>query len=234
MTAADRLDRLRVQIAEACERSGRAPGSVTLVGISKFHPASAIREAAAHGLQDFGENYVQEWRRKADELVDLDIRWHFTGHLQSNKVKYLVGRVSLIHSVDSAGLIEAVARQSEKAGVVQEILLEVNLSGDAGKTGVPEGGLAELMEVASRHEKQVRLRGLMCMGPLEGGPEAARPVFRRLKELAGKFNIGVDGSPPVLSMGMSEDFGVAIEEGATHIRIGTGIFGPRPAKPAQE
>ncbi len=232
MSLAERLAAVRAGIESACRDCGRDPSEITLIGVSKFHPPEAVREAVAAGLLDFGENYVQEWIRKSEDLADAGVRWHFTGHLQSNKARFLVGRVALIHSVSSTGLIDVLARQAEKQGVRQEILLELNLSGDPKKTGAPEKDLPRLIEVSRRHAGTVILRGLMCMGPLEGDAETARPVFRRLKELSGACIM--DGSPPVLSMGMSEDYRVAIAEGATHIRIGTAIFGPRPPKAPAE
>ncbi len=230
----ENIEKVRAEIAAVCRRCGRDPSEITLIGVSKFQPAGAVREAAAAGLADLAENYVQEWRKKSEELSGVPVRWHFIGHLQSNKVKYLTGQVALIHSVDSVSLIDEIAKQSARKQVRQEILLELNLSGDPGKTGAPEGRLPELMEACRRHEKDLVIRGFMCMGPLDDDAEAARPVFRRLKEIGLGSNIGKTGSPLVLSMGMSGDFEVAIEEGATHIRIGTALFGPRPAKPAPE
>jgi len=142
----DNLEKIRTEISDACKGCGRDPSEITLVGVSKFHDAASIREAAKAGLADFGENYVQEWRKKADELAAEKLRWHFIGHLQSNKVKYLAGRVTLIHSVDSESLIAEIARQAARKQVRQEILLELNLSGDPGKTGAPETALPGLME----------------------------------------------------------------------------------------
>lgn len=225
---ARRIALVREDIAAHCRSCGRSPSEITLIGVSKFHPASAVREAVSAGLSDIGESYVQEWRKKADELADAPVRWHFIGHLQTNKVKYLVGRTALIHSVDSVRLIDEIARVAESRQIRQPILLELNLSGDTGKTGAREPDLPALMEAAQSRKAAVDLRGLMCMGPLGGSPGEARAVFRRLKELSGKFNIPAGDGPPVLSMGMSDDYQVAIAEGATHIRIGTAIFGSRP------
>ncbi len=218
------LDRLRANIGAACRKAGRDPAGVRLVAVSKKHPVAAIEAAYRAGQRDFGENYAQELRDKARELPK-DIHWHFIGHLQSNKVKYVVGTAALVHSVDSAEILEGVAGRAKRMGLVQDVLVEINLSGEASKTGAAPEALAELASEAFSLEG-VRLKGLMTMAAEGAPPEAARRTFNELKVLA-KSLILPNQMPPELSMGMSGDFESAILEGATLVRIGTAIFGPR-------
>jgi pyridoxal phosphate enzyme (YggS family) len=201
----------------------RIPASVTLVAVSKTHPAEAIREAYAAGQRDFGENYAQEWREKADALADLaDLRWHFVGGLQTNKVKYLAGRVHLVHAVDREELARELSRRFGQKGAVARVLLEVNTGGEATKGGCPPAG-APALAAAVRALPAVELRGLMCMPPPGDDP---RPHFRLLRELRDRLGLAE------LSMGMSADWEIALEEGATIVRIGTAIFGDRPPRAA--
>ena len=183
------------------------PPGVTLVAVSKTQPASAIREAYAAGQRDFGENYAQEWREKADALADLaDLRWHFIGGLQTNKVKYLAGRVAYVHTLDR----EELAR----------VLLEVNTGDETSKSGCAPADAPRLCE-AARALPAIEVAGLMCIPPADRDP---RPHFRLLRELRDRLGLAE------LSMGMSGDWQVAVEEGATMVRIGTAIFGARPPK----
>jgi pyridoxal phosphate enzyme (YggS family) len=199
----------------------RIPAGVTLVAVSKTHPAEAIREAYAAGQRDFGENYAQEWREKADALSDLpDLRWHFVGGLQTNKVKYLAGRVHLVHAVDREELARELSRRFGQKGAVARVLLEVNTGGEATKSGCAPAD-APTLAAAVRALPGIELRGLMCMPPPEDDP---RPHFRLLRELRDRLGLAE------LSMGMSADWEIAIEEGATLVRIGTAIFGERPPK----
>ncbi len=208
---ADRLAALRARI----------PPGVTLVAVSKTHPAEAIREAYAAGQRDFGENYAQEWREKADALADLaDLRWHFVGGLQTNKVKYLAGRVHLVHAVDREELARELSRRFGQKGAVARVLLEVNTGGEATKGGCAPAD-APALAAAVRALPAVELRGLMCMPPPEDDP---RPHFRLLRELRDRLGLRE------LSMGMSADWPIAIAEGATIVRIGTAIFGERPRR----
>jgi pyridoxal phosphate enzyme (YggS family) len=194
---------------------------VTLVAISKTHPPEAIREAYAAGQRDFGENYAQEWRAKADALADLTgLRWHFVGGLQTNKVKYLAGRVAFLHSVDRIELAEEISRRWSKAGAVARILIEVDLGGEERKAGCTPGDLDSLVAKV-RSLPAVELVGLTCIPPPDDDP---RPHFRALRELRDRLGLGQ------LSMGMSADWQVAVEEGATFVRVGTAVFGPRPAR----
>ncbi len=200
---------------------GRIPAGVTLVAVSKTQPAEAIREAYAAGQRDFGENYAQEWREKADALADLaDLRWHFVGGLQTNKVKYLAGRVHLVHAVDREELARELSRRFGQKGAVARVLLEVNTGGEATKGGVAPAD-APALAAAVRALPGVDLRGLMCMPPPEDDP---RPHFRLLRALRDRLGLAD------LSMGMSADWEVAIEEGATIVRVGTAIFGARPPR----
>ena len=236
---AERLSTLRAEIAAACARSGRAPGSVSLVAVSKLQPASAIAEAGRCGQRDFGENYAQELRDKQKELTGEAeaVRWHFIGPLQRNKVHLVVGRVALIHSVDSRELAAALAARAAKLasasgeGLVQPCLVQVNLAGEEQKAGCPPDELGALLDAIAA-TGTLRCRGLMCLPPDVPDPEQARPYFRRLRELrdaqAQRPRAGVELVE--LSMGMSHDFAVAIAEGATLIRVGTALFGARPPR----
>jgi pyridoxal phosphate enzyme (YggS family) len=211
-----------VTIAErlARARAGIPPG-VTLVAVSKGHPAEAVRAAHEAGQRHFGENYVQEWRAKAEALADLaDLSWHFVGSLQANKVKYLVGRVALVHTVDREELAAEISRRSVRAGAVTRVLLEVNVAGEASKAGCRPEEAARLAE-AVRRLPGVALEGLMCIPPAEGDP---RPHFAALRGLRDRLGLAE------LSMGMSGDYPAAIEEGATLVRVGTAIFGERPPR----
>ena len=213
MTVAERLARVRAAV----------PPGVTLVAVSKGQSAAAIREAWAAGQRHFGENYVQEWRQKAEALADLpDLAWHFIGSLQTNKVKYLVGRVALVHTVDRLELAREISRRSAQKGVATAVLLEVNVAGEASKGGCAPAEVPALAE-AVRAFPGLDLRGLMCIPPAEGDP---RPHFRALRALRDRLGLAE------LSMGMSGDYLAAVEEGATLVRVGTAIFGERPRLPS--
>jgi pyridoxal phosphate enzyme (YggS family) len=204
----------------AAVRAGIPPG-VTLVAVSKTHSPEAIREAHAAGQRDFGENYVQEWRAKADALADLpDLVWHFVGGLQSNKVKYLAGRVGLVHTVDREDLGREIARRWERAGGVARVLVEVNAGREPGKAGCDPDGVARLVG-ALRALPSLEVAGLMCIPPADRDP---RPHFAALRGLRDRLGLRE------LSMGMSGDYRIAIEEGSTIVRVGTAIFGERPPR----
>lgn len=221
------LDAIRQQISSACARCGRDPADVKLVAVSKLQPAAAVTAVAAAGQGIFGENYVQELLAKQDE-VGPGVEWHFIGALQSNKVKYLVGRVGLLHSVDRLSLAREISRQWGKAQQTADILIEVHLGEEANKAGVAPAETVELVRQIALLP-HLRIRGLMALPPYCDDPEEVRPYFRQLRLLA--ENITALQLPGVtmaeLSMGMSHDFSVAIEEGATLVRVGTAIFGPR-------
>jgi len=214
-------------MAAACTRCGRDPETVRLVAVSKTHPADAIRAAQATGQTLFGENYVQEFLAKADAVAP-PVEWHFIGHLQSNKVKSLAGKVTLIHSVDRLSLAEEIDRQWGKLGQRADVLIEVNLGGEASKAGIDATDLKPLLHRLGTLP-HLAVRGLMLLPPYLDDPEAVRPYFRGLRELAEEIDrLHLPGvAMDELSMGMSHDFAVAIEEGATLIRVGTAIFGER-------
>jgi len=201
--------------------------SVELIAISKYQSSELIREAAEAGQTAFGENYAQELAGKQSALSDIkQLSWHFTGHLQSNKAKTVVGNCDLIRSVDSAKIAGTIARIAKRLGIVQDILIEVNLGADSGKTGVAYEKTLELCDTIGRFEN-IRARGLMTIAPeaTRSSHGAARESFARLKQL---FDMLPTENRTVLSMGMSDDFEDAIAEGATMVRIGTALFGPRP------
>ncbi|MFO7813246.1 MAG: YggS family pyridoxal phosphate-dependent enzyme [Pelovirga sp.] len=223
----DNLEQIHARIADACAKSGRNPADVRLVAVSKVKPAQLIDEAFAAGQQLFGESYVQEFRDK-ETSVNSPVKWHFVGALQSNKVKYLSGKVALIHSVDRLSLAKEINRQWGKIDAVAPILLQVNVGDETSKAGCT---IAELPTLARKIAAlpHLSIHGLMCLPPHFDDPEQVRPFFRLLQELA--TMIEDEKIPGVkmkeLSMGMSGDFEVAIEEGATLVRIGTAIFGER-------
>ena len=217
---ASRVEGVRQRITLACERAGRAPGEVTLVAVSKTWSADDVASAWHAGLRDFGENRVQEALPKIEDLAarGLNPTWHLVGHLQTNKVKAAVNTFAILHSVDSERLVEAIAA----TGQPTRIMIEVNVSGEPTKFGLAPEALPALVGVA-RSYQHLRVEGLMTVAPLTVDPQEARPVFRRLRELAREHGLAS------LSMGMTDDFEVAIEEGATHVRVGRAIFGERRA-----
>jgi pyridoxal phosphate enzyme (YggS family) len=224
----DRLEAVRDRIGRAAARSGRASGQVTLVGASKTVPAGVLREAIALGLRDLGENRVQEAAAKIAELGRDAVRWHLIGHLQRNKAAKAVECFDFVHSVDDVELATELARRATAAGRVLPVLVEVNVSGESSKFGVTPDGLDRLLE-AIRPLEGVRLAGLMTVGRPVERAEDARGDFVRLRELRDRGE-RVTGLPlPELSMGMSGDYEVAVEEGATLVRVGAALFGPRTA-----
>lgn len=226
LDVAARWREVRAGVDAATRASGRDPSSVTVVAVSKLQPASAIAAAAAAGVTDVGENYAQELATKQAE-VRAPLRWHFIGKLQRNKVRQVVGRAALIHAVDNLALAEEIAIRARAAGVVQEVLVAANTGGEAHKTGVGVQALPALLDAIDALEG-IAVRGLMTMPPWPERAEDSRPFFRLLRQL--RDAIATDARPlSVLSMGTSADALVAIEEGATLVRIGTAIFGERPA-----
>ena len=226
---AENVKKINDLVAGTCLRCGRDPRSVTVVAVSKTFGISAIREAAELGLRDFGENFVQELLSKHEELGALPLRWHFVGHLQTNKVKYLAPFIALVHSVDSMRLGEELSRRAVALGRSLDILVEVNTSGESSKFGVAPGGIRALVASLGR-VPGLRVRGLMTLGPLQGSEPEVRASFRTLRELLDDCRPVAGPDFKELSMGMSGDFESAIEEGATMVRIGTGIFGARGKK----
>jgi pyridoxal phosphate enzyme (YggS family) len=220
---AERLEIVRARIGAAVHRAGRDSRSIRLVLASKTQPSEAIRTAYQAGARDFGENYVQEAIAKQAELSDLsEIRWHLIGHLQTNKAKTAAGAFTLIHSVDSVRVAVALARAQSSPRV--HALIEVKLGGEASKTGVAPDGIATVIDAA---RDKIAIDGLMTIPPPAASPEAARPYFARLREMRDRLAIETGLALSELSMGMTDDFEIAIEEGATIVRIGRAVFGER-------
>ena len=232
MDIAANLASLRERIAAACARAGRDPAAVTLMGVSKFQPPEAVRAALDAGLTTFGESRVQEAKAKIP-LCPGRARWQMIGHLQSNKCRDAVALFSMIQSVDSLALAQELDHQCEKAAKTLPILLEVNVAGEASKFGyAPAKVLADFREL--NQLPRLEIHGLMTIAPYSPTPERVRPVFRRLRELRGECEQLLGAPLPVLSMGMSGDFEVALEEGATLVRVGSALFGERPKKEEAE
>jgi PLP dependent protein len=227
-TLPNRLADVRARIARAAGRAGRDPASIHLVAISKTFSSDAVRAAAAAGQVDFGENKVQEAVQKMDQTADLAIRWHLVGHLQSNKARKAGARFDVVQSVDDATLVSRLDEAASTAGRTLEALVQVDLAGEATKFGAREEDLADIFEAASVC-RAVRLVGLMLIPPAVDDPEASRPYFRALRDLRDRLVArGIAGTQlSQLSMGMSHDFEIAVEEGATLVRVGTAIFGGR-------
>lgn len=223
----ENLEHVEEEILKACERSGRLREEVTLIAVSKTKPAGTLKEAYRLGVRIFGENKVQELAEKYD-LLPKDIRWHMIGHLQRNKIKYIIGKTELIHSVDSIRLAEAIEKEAAKRRITADILIEVNVAGEESKFGLRPQELDEFVDEVSKFP-HIRVKGLMTIAPYVENPEENRPVFAHLRKLsvdiAAKNAHNINMS--VLSMGMTNDYQVAIEEGATMVRVGTGIFGAR-------
>lgn len=223
----ENLAEVQNKIAQACERSGRNREDVTLIAVSKTKPISYIEEAMELGQREFGENKAQEMKEKYETLTK-DLNWHFIGHLQTNKVKYVVGRACLIHSVDSLHLAQAIEKESAKKELISKVLIEVNVAQEESKFGLKSEETEELVrEIATL--PHVQIQGLMTIAPYVENPEQNRMIFRHLKKLsvdiAAKNIDNVNMS--ILSMGMTNDYEIAVEEGASHVRVGTAIFGER-------
>ncbi|MFO7972920.1 MAG: YggS family pyridoxal phosphate-dependent enzyme [Desulfobacterales bacterium] len=223
-----RLQTVKDRIQTAASACGRSPGTIRLVAVSKTVPTVRVREAIQAGVTILGENYVQEARAKFNDLATYAVSWHFIGHLQSNKAKYAVRLFDLIHSVDTLKLARELDKQSRKINKIQEILIQVNISEEASKSGVNAEDTLTLLKDISRLEN-LSVKGLMTMPPYFNAPEKVRPYFKALRDLRdrlkqqGVLNVGLNE----LSMGMTGDFEVAVQEGATLVRIGTAIFGKR-------
>ena len=223
----ERYNEVKKHVEEACKRVGRDPREVTVIAVSKTKPLEMVEELRKEKVLDFGENKVQEILTKEPELPE-DIRWHMIGHLQTNKVRQIVGKTCLIHSVDSLHLAETIHKESVKKGIVTQILLEVNVAEEESKFGFHaeevENALKQIQELSG-----VCVRGLMTIAPFVDNSEDNRPVFQKLNKLyVDMKSKNIDnGTMNILSMGMTGDFEVAIEEGATMVRVGTGIFGAR-------
>lgn len=224
---AERWAAIRAEVDAAAAAGGRAAADVRIVAVSKKHPAAVIAEAHAAGVRDVGENYAQEMVAKREAIGELDgLRWHFIGKLQRNKAKLVVGAAALIHAVDSEKLARAIDRHAAEAGVVQRILIAVNVAGEQSKSGVDPDGVEALLEAIGAMD-HVACEGLMTMPPWPEDPEDNREYFRAVRTLRDRLRTDAVELPE-LSMGTSGDFLVAVSEGATLVRVGTAIFGPRP------
>ena len=227
MDLQENLQQVEANICKACENAGRKRSDVTLIAVSKTKPIEMLQTVYDLGARDFGENKVQEMCEKM-EVLPKDIRWHMIGHLQTNKVKYIVGKTELIHSVDSLHLAKEIEKQAAKQNVTVSILVEVNIAGEASKFGTSRDEAISLVEEIAKLD-HIHIKGLMTIAPFVDDPEDNRQYFRDIKQLSvdiAQKNID-NVSMNVLSMGMTGDYTVAIEEGATMIRVGTGIFGDR-------
>ncbi len=223
----ENLEKVHENIKKACEKAGRDPKEVTLISVSKTKPIPMLEEAYAAGSRDFGENKVQEIIDKYPQLAS-DIRWHMIGHLQRNKVKYIIDKTALIHSVDSLRLAQEISSQAGKRQLEIDILIEVNIAGEESKFGIPYEETVSLIEEISVLP-HIHIIGLMTIAPFVTNPEDNRKYFRKIRELSVDIKQkNIDNvTMSVLSMGMTGDYMVAIEEGATMVRVGTGIFGER-------
>lgn len=223
----ENIQNIQLKINEAAQRAGRDPKDIQLIAVSKTYPVSAIEEAIANGCSSFGENKVQELMQKIP-CLPKDVQWHLIGHLQTNKVKYIVDQVAMIHSVDTLKLAQEIEIQAKKKNVKVNILIEVNVANESSKYGVKvEETLNLIKEISTL--SHVKVKGLMTVAPFVNNPEKNRKIFRKLYQLSVDIkkqnidNIDIE----VLSMGMSNDYEIAIQEGATMIRIGTALFGQR-------
>ena len=232
VTFQERLEAVQRRIESACNRAGRDPAGVKLIAVSKTRGPDSIREAADCGVRVFGENKVQEAKAKIP-LCAGNLSWHMVGHLQRNKAYDAVRLFEMIHSIDSLKLLETIDEACDETGRTMQALIEVNVSGESSKFGMAPEGVPEILESANRF-MHVNIVGLMTMPPLTEEPEKARPHFRQLRELRDGWRAETGAGLEELSMGMTHDFEIAIEEGATWIRVGTALFGERgePWRPA--
>lgn len=228
MLVKERIEIVQKKILAAKSRSKNSSREVCLIAVSKLQPDSVVEEGLRLGLHDLGENYVQELIHKKEHFFPFDVRWHLIGPLQTNKAKLVVGKVELIHTLDRMNLATTLSRLAESAGVRQKVLIQVNVAGEDTKSGV---NLSELEALAVETKKLVGLEvcGLMTMPPFVENAELSRPYFQKLRELKELLNQKIFSDQPLhfLSMGTSQDFEIAVEEGATHVRVGSNIFGER-------
>jgi pyridoxal phosphate enzyme (YggS family) len=228
ISISENLERVREQIAQGAAKAGRSENEIELVAISKTHPAERIREAVEAGQTLFGESRVQEARAKIPELPS-NLRWHFVGHLQKNKIRHALPLFELFHGVDSFALAQEINRIAADEGGHPRILLEVNVAGEGSKFGFTAGTLLTEMELLLEL-RRLSIEGLMCIPPLAGEAESSRKYFVQLRELRDSLEREFNLKLPHLSMGMTQDFWIAVEEGATLVRVGTAIFGERPRR----
>ena len=229
MDIRERYTEVKRRVDAAALRSGRDPGDVRLIAVTKTHPASEINEAIEAGAADIGENRVQEVLEKYEDVSP--VRWHLIGHLQTNKVRQIVDKVVMIHSVDSLKLAREINKRAAAAGITMDVLIEINSAMEETKSGIPAEDLRQLVTDITAECESVRVCGIMCIPPIAAEPEDSRPYFREAADLfrdMKTWDLPPERfAPTELSMGMSGDFEVAVEEGATMVRVGSSIFGPR-------
>jgi pyridoxal phosphate enzyme (YggS family) len=219
------------KIEAACKKVGRNPNDITLIAVSKTVESPKVREAVAAGVDNLGENRVQELVKKYEDLKDIDIKWHMIGHLQKNKVKYIIDKTVLIHSVESLSLAEEIDKRAKKAGIVANVLIELNIGEEESKFGIKEENVYDFVKSMEEFEN-IKVSGLMTVAPFCENPEDVRWVFKKMKDIYDKISAMnlKNAEMKYLSMGMTNDFEIAIEEGSNMIRIGTAIFGARKYK----
>lgn len=228
MPLKENLSQIRSRVNDICEDKGFDQKSVKIIAVSKTKPSSEIKDLCTYGHLDFGENYVQEWKQKYIELQEQNIIWHFIGHLQSNKAKEVVGYVKYIHSLHSLKLAKKIDTLAQSQNIIQKCFLQINLSEETSKSGILENEIDDVISNLNLLE-HIKIVGLMTMPQASQYPEESRPIFKKLNEIKKRLNEEKKYKEfiPFLSMGMSQDFEIAIEEGATHIRVGSLIFGER-------
>jgi pyridoxal phosphate enzyme (YggS family) len=227
----ENIDDIVKKIEAACKKVGRNPNDITLIAVSKTVESPKVREAVAAGVDNLGENRVQELVKKYEDLKDIDIKWHMIGHLQKNKVKYIIDKTVLIHSVESLSLAEEIDKRAKKAGIVPNVLIELNIGEEESKFGIKEENVYDFVKSMEEFEN-IKVSGLMTVAPFCENPEDVRWVFKKMKDIYDKISAMnlKNAEMKYLSMGMTNDFEIAIEEGSNMIRIGTAIFGARKYK----
>ncbi|MDI9496301.1 MAG: YggS family pyridoxal phosphate-dependent enzyme [Bacillota bacterium] len=231
MSIRENIDDIVKKIEAACKKVGRNPNDITLIAVSKTVESPKVREAVAAGVDNLGENRVQELVKKYEDLKDIDIKWHMIGHLQKNKVKYIIDKTVLIHSVESLSLAEEIDKRAKKAGIVANVLIELNIGEEESKFGIKEENVYDFVKSMEEFEN-IKVSGLMTVAPFCENPEDVRWVFKKMKDIYDKISAMnlKNAEMKYLSMGMTNDFEIAIEEGSNMIRIGTAIFGARKYK----
>jgi len=227
----ENIDDIVKRIEVTCKKAGRNPNDITLIAVSKTVESPKVREALEAGIDNLGENRVQELIKKYEDLKDTDIKWHMIGHLQKNKVKYIIDKTVLIHSVDSLSLAEEIDKRAKNKGLVANVLIELNIGEEESKFGIKEENIYDFIKSLENFEN-IRVLGLMTVAPFCENPEDVRWVFKKMKDIYDKISTMnlKNAEMKYLSMGMTNDFEVAIEEGSNMIRIGTAIFGARKYK----
>ncbi|MBP8691772.1 MAG: YggS family pyridoxal phosphate-dependent enzyme [Sedimentibacter sp.] len=231
MSIKENIDDIVKRIEVTCKKAGRNPNDITLIAVSKTVESPKVREALEAGIDNLGENRVQELIKKYEDLKDTDIKWHMIGHLQKNKVKYIIDKTVLIHSVDSLSLAEEIDKRAKNRGLVANVLIELNIGEEESKFGIKEENIYDFIKSLENFEN-IRVLGLMTVAPFCENPEDVRWVFKKMKDIYDKISTMnlKNAEMKYLSMGMTNDFEVAIEEGSNMIRIGTAIFGARKYK----